>query len=169
MTPQTRTPGGNRANALQTVGTAHGNHTTPPVDLLLPRLDRVRQTGPDSWIASCPAHDDRSPSLSIRQVSDKLLVNCLAHCEPGDVVAAVGLTLADLFDRPLTHGGKPLTHRQRRRYGQAQDALKVLDFEALVVQMAADDMAAGFALDPDHRKRLRTAVDRIKTARGIAA
>jgi len=138
-------------------------------EILLPRLDNVRQTGADSWLACCPAHDDRSPSLSIKQVSDKLLVKCMAHCETGDVMAAVGLGLSDLFDRPLQHDGKPLTHRQRRRYGQAQDALKVLGFEALIVQMAADDMAAGFALDRDHRERLQTAVERIKTVRGIAA
>jgi len=148
-------------------GTAQDHHS--PEQRLLPRLDGVRQTGPDTWIAHCPAHDDRSPSLSIKQVSDKLLVRCMAHCETGDVLAAVDLKMADLFDRPLQHNGKPLTHRQRRRFGQAQDGLRALDFEALVVQMAADDMAAGFALDPDHRKRLRTAIDRIKTIRRIAA
>jgi len=149
--------------------TARPDSTTPPADLLLGRLDQVRQTGADQWIARCPAHDDRSPSLSIKQADDRILVHCFGGCEPGDVLAAVGLSLSDLFDRPLTHNGKPLDHRQRRRYGQAQDALKVLDFEALIVQMAADDMAAGFALDPNHRKRLQIAVDRIKTVRGIAA
>jgi len=173
MTPQKRNPvgGPGSGNGLGNgTGTAPGcNHTTPPAELLLARLDRVKQTGPDSWLACCPAHDDRNPSLSIKQVSDKLLVKCMAHCETGDVMAAVGLSLSDLFDRPLTHNGKPLDHRQRRRYGQAQDALKVLDFEALIVQMAADDMAGGFALDPDHRKRLQIAVDRIKAIRGIAA
>jgi len=168
MTPQKRTPGGNRANGIHS-GQLQRNSTTPPAELLLPRLDRVKQTGPDSWLACCPAHDDRSPSLSIKQADDRLLLHCFVGCEPGDVLAAVGLSLSDLFDRPLTHNGKPLDHRQRRRYGQAQDALKVLDFEALIVQMAADDMAAGFALDPNHRKRLQIAVDRIKAIRGIAA
>lgn len=148
-------------------GTAPDHYS--PAQRLLPRLEGVKETGPGTWEACCPAHDDRNPSLSIKQISDKLLVLCRAHCETGDVLAAVGLKMADLFDRPLQHNGKPLTHRQRRRFGQAQDGLKALDFEALVVQMAADDMSAGFALDPDHRKRLQTAVDRIKTIRRIAA
>jgi len=122
MTPQKRTPGGNRANGIHS-GQLQRNSTTPPAELLLARLDRVKQTGPDSWLACCPAHDDRNPSLSIKLVPDRLLVKCMAHCETGDVMAAVGLSLSDLFDRPLTHNGKPLDHRQRRRYGQAQDAL----------------------------------------------
>ena len=32
-------------------------------DTLLSRLDKVKLTGPDKWVARCPAHDDRGPSL----------------------------------------------------------------------------------------------------------
>ena len=148
-------------------GTAPEHYS--PAQRLLQRLEGVKETGPDTWIALCPAHDDRNPSLSIKQISDRLLVRCMAHCETGDVLAAVGLKMTDLFDRSLRHNGKPLTHRQLRRLGQAQDGLRALDFEALVVQMAAEDLAAGFALDPNYRKRLQTAVDRIKTIRRISA
>lgn len=41
-------------------------------------------------MARCPAHDDRSPSLSIRDGHDgKLLVRCHACCEQADVIAAL--------------------------------------------------------------------------------
>ena len=39
---------------------------------ILDRLDGVRPTGDGRWIARCPAHDDRSPSLSIREAERRL-------------------------------------------------------------------------------------------------
>jgi putative DNA primase/helicase len=41
------------------------------------------------WIAHCPAHDDRQPSLSIRDVDGKVLVRCHAGCDQRDVIAAL--------------------------------------------------------------------------------
>ena len=38
----------------------------PQVDVVLSRLERVRRSG-GSWVARCPAHEDRSPSLSVRE------------------------------------------------------------------------------------------------------
>ena len=67
------------------------------IDALLSRLEKVRNTGPDSWSACCPAHDDKGPSLSIRDADGKLLIHCFAGCSVHDVVGAVGLDIADLF------------------------------------------------------------------------
>jgi len=69
-------------------------------DSLLSRLDGVKQTDPGKWIAICPAHDDRAPSLSIRHTDDRLLIHCFGGCDPLDVVHSVGMELADLFDKP---------------------------------------------------------------------
>ena len=41
------------------------------------------------WTARCPAHDDRNPSLSIRDVDGKVLVRCHAGCEQTQVIAAL--------------------------------------------------------------------------------
>ena len=50
------------------------------------------------WQARCPSHDDRTPSLSISTGDDgRTLVRCHAGCSTEDIVAAVGLTLRDLF------------------------------------------------------------------------
>ena len=67
---------------------------------LLDRLDKVKQTGSDRWAARCPGplhvHGDRRPSLSIRLTDDgKWLIKCFAGCGAADVVAAVGLEMAD--------------------------------------------------------------------------
>jgi putative DNA primase/helicase len=42
------------------------------------------------WTARCPAHDDRTPSLSLTDTKDgKLLVRCHAGCDQKDVIAAL--------------------------------------------------------------------------------
>lgn len=72
-----------------------------------------------SWVAFCPAHHDRTPSLGISEGSDgRILVKCRAGCATVDVLAAKGLRLADLFLDP-TGQGVPLTlvHSNTRTVG----------------------------------------------------
>lgn len=74
------------------------NYSTPPEpEVLLSRLAHVHPAGRDTWLACCPAHPDRNPSLSIRLAGDKLLVHCFAGCTPDAVLSAVGLTWRDLY------------------------------------------------------------------------
>jgi len=49
-------------------------------DKILPLLDKVKKKGDNSWVVCCPAHDDKSPSLAIREVDDRLLIHCFAGC-----------------------------------------------------------------------------------------
>jgi hypothetical protein len=50
------------------------------------------------WSARCPAHEDRRASLSISQGDNGgAVLHCHAGCGPAAVVAAIGLTLADLM------------------------------------------------------------------------
>jgi Protein of unknown function (DUF3987) len=70
---------------------------TTPLENLLGKLPDARKCG-KGWSAHCPAHDDRKASLSIAEGDDgNVLVNCHAGCDTPAVLAAVGLTLADLF------------------------------------------------------------------------
>jgi len=56
------------------------------VEELLHRLDKVRTSGKSKWMACCPSHQDKSPSLGIKLLDDgKILINCLAGCAAGDV------------------------------------------------------------------------------------
>jgi hypothetical protein len=70
-------------------------------DMLLSKLDGVKQVGHGRWRARCPAHDAKNPTvLSIGETTDgTTLVKCFAGCNVSEVVAAVGLELADLFPR----------------------------------------------------------------------
>jgi|GEM_PF-327565 len=163
--PKRRSPAGQGRGFDRTQTRAaglQGNHTTgTPADALLPRLESVRETGPGQWLARCPAHDDDSPSLSIRQTDDRLLLYCFAGCPASDVVAAVGLSLAELFDRPLEHQRRPMRNRERQRHGQALDALRAIRHESLIVLVAAHRMAGGFGIGGDDLDRLHTAHQRI--------
>ena len=77
------------------------------VEELLPRLDTVRRSS-RGYMARCPAHQDKSPSLSIGEGADRILLHCFALCEKRDIVAALGLTMADLFShKPATYGHRP--------------------------------------------------------------
>lgn len=62
----------------------------------------------EGWSCRCPAHEDRSPSLSIGTGADgHALVKCHAGCQTADVLAAIGLTTRDLMperDGPRQNG-----------------------------------------------------------------
>lgn len=76
------------------------NRITTPVDSVLSRLERVRVARGESFMAVCPAHEDRVPSLSITEGQDgRVLIHCFAGCDTSDVVAALGLGFRDLFPK----------------------------------------------------------------------
>ena len=79
-------------------------------------LDRLEQVsgGVGKWMACCPAHDDKSPSLAVSEGDDRVLVHCFAGCDTTDVTAAIGLNVADLFYKKLS--SRELTEGKRRRY-----------------------------------------------------
>ncbi len=138
------------------------------IDLILSRLERVKVTGRDSWMACCPAHADKSPSLAITLKNEKILLHCFSGCASLEVINAIGLDFADLFtdkDREVTNG-KPI-HRNRFPYA---DVLKALAFEATVVYISGQMVCSGKTLTPVERERLLLATTRIQagvTAAGI--
>jgi DNA primase len=64
---------------------------------------RARKSG-RSFLACCPAHNDRDPSLSITQGHSTILLHCFAGCDPADIIAA--FRARGLWDEP---------ERKRRR------------------------------------------------------
>mgnify|MGYP006339193201 CR=1 FL=1 len=131
-------------------------------DALLANLERVKKRpGQNCYQARCPAHDDKGPSLSIRETEDgRVLVHCFAGCSVHEIVQAVGLELSDLF--PPRDDGQH--YRPERRPFPATDALRAVSFEALVVCAAAAALAAGEPLSAVDRERLLQAGERIQSA-----
>lgn len=112
-------------------------------ELVVSRLPgKIRRTGPNKCLAQCCAHDDPSPSLSIRETEDgRVLLHCFAGCSVESIVSALGLRLEDLFPpRELRPGyGTP---RERRPFSAA-DLIDLAAFEAGVVCTVVADLMAG--------------------------
>lgn len=54
--------------------------------------------GGKGWTGHCPAHQDKSPSFSIDQATDKrILLKCHRGCNIDSICASLGKTQADLF------------------------------------------------------------------------
>lgn len=68
------------------------------IDNLLSRLSKAKRTGKDSYIACCPAHDDKNPSMTIREIEpDKILLHCFAGCSVEEITGSVGLSIGDIM------------------------------------------------------------------------
>jgi len=90
---------------------------------VLDRLEHVTG-GNGKWMALCPAHKDRSPSLAIKKTDERLLLHCFAGCETKYVAAAVGLDMSDLFHQKLT--SIRLTEGKRKRYQEVLQSERIL-------------------------------------------
>ncbi|WP_051325999.1 ATP-binding protein [Glycomyces tenuis] len=65
-------------------------------ELVLPKLDRVQKTA-DGFMARCPAHEDRNPSLSLGYgTKHPVIFKCHAGCDAEDILKALGLTWEEL-------------------------------------------------------------------------
>lgn len=98
--------------ALDTVRSALESHGCNP------------RGGDRSFTARCPAHDDRSPSLSVSAGRDQPVVfTCHAGCATTDVLAALGLTMADICS---TNGDRPKGRRIVATYPYTDEHGEVL-------------------------------------------
>jgi hypothetical protein len=105
-----------------------------------------------------------SPSLSIKQIDERVLLHCFAGCSAVDVVEAVGLDISDLFpDRPKNQVKR---HERFNPY----DVLKCLADEIGIISLAVSDLSGmGIhfsvvdALRVDlARQRIRAALDTLR-------
>lgn len=129
------------------------------VEVLLSRLSKVRGRN-GSWTACCPAHDDKSPSLAIREQDGKVLLKCFGGCEVSAIVGAVGMEMTDLFPPKPQDYTKP----QPKVKFYATDLLRAINHESRIVAIAAFDMARGKTLPREDLARLQLACERINTA-----
>jgi len=136
-------------------------------DILLQHLNRVKRTGQGRYMARCCAHEDKSASLSVRELDDgRVLVHCFAGCSVEEVLGAVGLTFDALYpprtDQHIVKGEK--------RPFPAADILRAIAFESTLVLIAGADLLAGNPFNETDRARLALACSRIQaglTAGGI--
>jgi hypothetical protein len=117
-----------------------------PINRVLGRLTGLRAVGQQRWMALCPAHPDKRPSLSIREGDDaRVLIYCFAGCGAVEILDAIGLDSMELFprDREPLPGLRPT----RARPIPAEDALEILDHEALTLEIIAHGLMRGEPLE----------------------
>lgn len=77
-----------------------------PLDTVLKKLKNVQERN-GAWQASCPAHEDRSPSLSISEGDDgRVLLHCHGSCPKRAVLDAAGLSWSDLYPSSVANGSR---------------------------------------------------------------
>jgi len=126
---------------------------------LLDRLQRVRGAGPGRWVASCPAHEDRSPSLSIRELEDgRVLLHDFAGCDVDAILGAVGLELSVLFP---PRDPSIQAHRGQRRPWTARQLLTLAEREIRVATFVINDNVERRSVNRDEMQRLALAAGRL--------
>lgn len=115
-------------------------------------------------MAQCPAHEDRTASLSVGTGADgRILLRCFAECSVYEITSALGLEMTDLFPpKQRVYGASSKVQHH------PSDLLRVIDQEAKVVLVAAWTLANGYGLTPDDYKRLEMAEERISEVRRYA-
>lgn len=158
--PQIKNPGGQAGVSVFNSLNSSVNYYTTTEDnlgLLLGRLSKVKQNGRGQYIACCPSHNDRHPSLAIRQTDDgKILLKCFGGCSAYEIVSAVGLDLSDLFPPRESSYSAPI-----KNSFPASSILRCIQSETLIVATAACNMANGAVLRKEDLERLVIAASRI--------
>ena len=133
------------------------------LNTVLSRLDKVQRIGNDRYKAICPAHDDRSPSLAIKEDEGRLLLHCFGGCETSVVLGAIGLDFTDIM--PDKASG---SFKKDKKPFYAMDILGIIKFESTLTYIYASNMAQGLTLSSADKERLLLATSRINHAYEVA-
>ena len=129
------------------------------LEQLLSSLHKVRNSGQGQWVACCPAHNDKSPSMTIKATPETILIHCFGGCSTEEILGAVGMTFDDLYpDHGKTVAPGKLSPKA---------ALECIGFEALVVMASAGTLRQR-KLTADEMNRLTQASGRIQAAMEMA-
>ena len=104
------------------------------IELVLSRLDKVKDLGAGKYTALCPAHQEKTPSMSIRHTDDdRILMHCFGCGANGlEIMEAMGLDAWQLYPE------KQKEHYERQRIPfPAHQVLSCLQFEAQIIMIAA--------------------------------
>ena len=68
------------------------------MEQILERLDGVRRHGKDRYMACCPVHQDKSPSMMVTDKGDKITMYCFGCGAKGpEIIKAIGLPTSVIF------------------------------------------------------------------------
>jgi hypothetical protein len=131
------------------------------IDTLLNRLDGIKTNGTSKWLAKCPAHSDRTPSLAIKLTDDeKILLKCWSGCDTHSILNAIGLTFEDLFPPKNAQDFHNEGYKRKKsnvpRFSP-YEMFPVLVQEAIIACMAADTLMNNKPLSDADFQRVKQA------------
>ena len=141
---------------------------TQTFNTFLGRLENITRSSETQAIASCPAHDDKKPSLSISIIphkktgKDTIMVNCHAGCSFESIVQKVGMEPSDFFSG---EDKKRFQKKKEKRYkAEIDEEGKVIFYskthqtkvrEAERYQYFKEDGSLAFSVIRSHPKDFR--------------
>jgi DNA primase len=111
-------------------------------------LQKPKRAGRNRFVACCPAHDDKTPSLSIEDSRDgKVLVHCFAGCSQDQVIGA-------LRDLGLWHK----VSRDRINYLKNQTLSEEIRKSKNLLELAISEYENGVVHSELDRARIKKAI-----------
>ncbi len=121
-------------------------------EIIAAGLLKAKRVGASKYVACCPAHDDRTPSLSIKESrTGQALVHCFAGCSQDEVISAL---------RNLGLWAKPSP--VRIDYLRHQSIKEKIRFEQLLLATATAEAREGRVHTEFERARIRRAIEFIE-------
>ena len=132
---------------------------------ILGKLQGVIDRGSGRYYAVCPAHDDRSPSLSVNTGDDgRILLYCFAGCSAESILQALGLTWSDLYPDRWE------ASRQAAHHGAGRlPKVDPLEVDRWILKIAVGRLRSGKALNLEDEARVQVARQRLAAAGRQAA
>ncbi|MBO4693239.1 MAG: hypothetical protein J5659_02450 [Clostridia bacterium] len=120
------------------------------IDDLITNFKSVKPVKENQYMALCPAHNDKNPSLSIGLSPDRkrILLHCFAGCKTDDILKSVGLKPKDLF---LKEKGKSAMKKTTYNYYKADGSIAYIK-----TRIDSDDGTKKFYFEkPDGTKGIK--------------
>lgn len=131
------------------------------INKILNLLQKVKKTGKSSWIACCPAHADKSPSLAIRDLEDgRLLLHCFGGCTSSEVLNSLELTFSDVMPENVGY----IKKKGERRSFNPMDVLHCLRNDLQLALIIIASYPAGVGIPEDDRAVLAAIGGRVTSA-----
>jgi CHC2 zinc finger len=137
---------------------------TRPIELILSRLEKVSgNEGGIRFKALCPAHPDRSPSLSVSEGDGgRALLHCFSGCSAEAIVSSIKLTMTDLFCVDNVTKRPPLVPGVSRR-----ELRTAIEFEKTILYIAKADETKGRCISTNDSQRTQLALQRLAKSKGL--
>lgn len=129
-----------------------------PINKVLNALTNPKPSGQNKWLCKCPSHNDKSPSLAIKEESDgRVLLYCFAGCSTQEIVESIGLSLSDLFP--------PDDNFDRSRYqsyAEQRENKERRELDKSIIEIAQNILNSGGKLTDQEQKEFSAAKWRVK-------